>query len=482
MDYNSRRNLILSYLADSSNGELTNTALAKKIQVEHPDAIAQGELDAWRLTIRRLREKPIDQIKEQVVNVAVTEEKPKYQVINGSYSWESKYGAINLSVDFIDQLFYEYSEHGLNLSQTEIINKHNLQIWEWNSIKSTLWLFKKSNIFSPYTVENTPTDELGEKISSKIRKMLDNTGFQVEQRFNKELNRKYKEVIRKKEEEDLILKHLITELYDLLPECDVHPAIRINTESSGVKNVFIFDLHFGAESRNEKLPKYSPDITRELLMHIAGVVNSFNAKEVNIFFGGDALETVTGGNHFDSWKGIRKGYYGGKVVIECYKLMVDFISSINNVRAVFAVPGNHDRSTTKSDEDNEGIAAELLFELVKLAFKDNLIVKYEPKVVSEKIDGINYIMTHGHFKLTDIHPAELILEYGDTASFNLLVSGHWHERRIKKDTERFRQIVCPSIFPGNDYSVNLGYSTAPGFIIAENNYFNGKPTVIDYSL
>lgn len=90
-------------------------------------------------------------------------------------------------------------------------------------------------------------------------------------------------------------------------------------------------------------------------------------------------------------------------------------------------------------------------------------------------------MSHGYLKLTTINPAELILEYGDPFKFNLLVSGHWHNRKILKDHKNFRQVICPSLFPGNDYSVGLGYSSAPGFIIAENNG-DGKPKIHDEPL
>lgn len=480
MENTNRKKLIVEYLGKEENKDLSSWALAKKILQENGKKFTEADFNSLRQAVDRYMKKGAT---EEVVSIAAHKEQPKYQVIGGHYQWTAKNGLINLPVEFIDQLFYEYSDHGLNLSQTEIINKHNLEVWQWNTIKSTLWLYKKANIFSPYTVQNTDPDKLGEMVSEKISKMINNTGYQVEQQYKKELNKKYKQVIESQTRQDVIIQAMFTELYDLLPACEILPAIRVNEDSNGVYNVFIFDLHYGAESRPNVKPEYSPAIVKEMMLQVVSCVNQLNAKEVNFFFGGDMIESFTGLNHLDSWKGIARGYYGAKVIIELYKMLIEVLSTVNNLNGIYAVAGNHDRATEKRDADGEGWMAEILFELVRLAYRDtSIFVKYDPKLISESIDGIQYIMSHGHLKLSDKNPAELILEHGDPYKFNLLVSGHWHERKVKKDHKDFRQIVCPPIFNGNDYSVNLGYNTASGFLVATNNNYNNKPKIIDIAL
>lgn len=469
-----RSELINKYIAD--NPGLSHWNLAKKIFEDNN--IPKEQFEALRMAVYRLYQKL--QITE--MQISVEEEVSKWEVIDGKYLWKSKNGIINLSVEFIDQLFYEFSEHGLNLTQTEIINKHNLQVWEWNSIKSTLWLYKKSNIFSPYTVQNTPPEQLEEMISGKIKALFRNTGFQVEKQYNKELNKKYKDAIKKQAIQDVTLQAMIMDIADYIPTCEVKPYIRVNKKSEGAINLFIFDLHYGAQNRTAHIPLYSPEIVKETLLGIAEIVNKNKAAEVNVFFGGDMIESWMSQMHVNQWKGMARGYFGANLIKELYKLLVEFLSQINNVKAVFAVPGNHDRSSEKREVDDEGSIAEILFELIKLAFSGKLPVKFDEKVISESIDGIQYIMTHGHFKLSNVTPAELVIKYGNPKGFNLLVSGHWHERKVKKDHELFRQIVCPALFPGNDYSVNLGYTASPGFIIVKNNEISNKPIVIDYTL
>lgn len=422
-------------------------------------------------------------MKDEVVMIAKDE--TKWAVHDGKYHWIAKNGEIILGVDFIDQLFFEYSEYGLNLSQTEIINKHDIEVWQWFTIKSTLQLYKKSHVFSPYTVKNTPASELEAMVAEKVGKVFTSIGYQVEKTYDKQLRSEYKSVIKKQTQKDLVHQTVITELQDFvtqLPELKILPAYRINPHSSDkIISVFIFDIHFGAEQRTADLPEYSPEITKQMFKEIARQVNATNAKEVHIFFGGDNIETFTGLNHPDSWKGIAKGYFGAEVVKRAYKAIVEFVSEVNNVKSIYAVPGNHDRATQKADVDGQGYIADILFELIKLSFKGVINVKYSERVISESIDNLHFIMSHGHLKLTNMQPAELILEYGDPYKFNILVSGHWHNRKILKDHKNFRQIVCPSLFPGNDYSVNLGVSSAPGFLMIE-NWGNGKPKILDYSL
>lgn len=469
----------------------TSSDLADLILKENPDLpVTRRELvknyifKAFRFFEKKAQmQKEAKQRAEKIQDVEVNlEDETKWKVVEGVYHWGTQRGKIMLSVDFIDKLFYEFSEKGLNLTQTEIINKHNLKVWEWNSIKNTLQLYKKSNIFSPHTVDITPPEQLGEMIAEKINKMLSNVGLQVEKIYDKELNRAYKKAISTNEEWELKKKIFLTELADIVPQLTVElqPGLKVSKDTKGCISLFISDVHFGAESRSKDLAPYSPQITEEIFEKIAKEVNELEAKEVHIFFVGDNIESATGLNHLDSWKGLAKGYYGSQLIIKAYQVYVKFISSINNVKRIYAVPGNHDRMTERKEVDGQGFLAEILFEMIKLAFQNKLEVVYNEKIISQEVGGLNVLMSHGHLKLTDAGPADLILKYGKAGMFNLLASGHWHNRSIKKDTRTYRHIVCPSIFPGNDYSENLGADSIPGFIIVQSK--NNKPIIIDYSL
>lgn len=487
----------------------SNAALAEKILTKHPTfGIKQStiakQISTYRSSLLPVEEVPDEELQdEEAVTIFFEDEDgPKWTVSAEHYHWKAGRGEIDLPVAMIDQLFYDYSEYGLNLTQTEVINKYNLKVWQWHSIKRTLELFKKSNIFSPWTVQETPPEQLNAMLKEKMEGLTNNFGYQVVQQYNKAIIKKYKDVVKEEVGKKLERDTLLLELQDLIPPAirEIKPRLSIAPSGhSHILNSFLFDIHYGAETRTRdehkavfsradrkahetaNLPNYSPEKCEEMLDEIARQINAQGAKEVHLFFGGDNIETFTGLNHTDSWKGIAKGYYGSQLVIKTFKALMKFINQVNNVKSIHAVPGNHDRASEKSDVDGQGYIAEIIFELIRLSYGSQIPVNYQEKVVSEHIDGIQYIMTHGHLKLTNVPAAELVLEYGDQACFNLLLSGHLHNRKTRMDSKNFRHLVCPSLFPGNDYSVNNGWHSCPGAILAYNNG-NGKPRIIDIPL
>jgi predicted phosphodiesterase len=468
-----RRELVQSYLENPNYNHLSYAEIAKRILSKHKEFTS---LQVLRKLVSSVAKELVPQ-----VEITVDTEAVPYSVTENTYFFNAKRGNFSFPVEFIDNLFYEFSEKGLDLSGTEVMNKYELEPYQWHHIKFVLNLYKKSHIFSPYTVQNTPSERLGEMIEEKMNKLFSSVQYQVEQKYEKVLLKKYKDGVRQQETRNLEVKTIISELYDLIPQAKVE--VVINKTSSSVRPIVVhlFDLHFGAENRNSGLPVFSPEILEQYLDDVAKRVNQVGSSDVTIFFGGDFIESFSGSNHPDSWKGLAPGYYGSRLVIECYKLLARFISKVINVTAIIGVAGNHDRAAGNKKEESEGYIAELIFEFLRLAVGDHIELAFDRKLVSTEIDGIGYLLTHGDKGLTNKQPAELILDWGFPGLFNLLVSGHWHERRIKSDTKNFRQMTCPSIFVGNDYSDDLGYSTAPGFLISYNNG-DGKPIIIDYTL
>lgn len=415
---------------------------------------------------------------------AVKEIKTSYDVINGNYHFYPIKGEFQLPIELVDDLFYEFSRHGLDLSSTEVINKHNLQPHQWHAVKSALRLYKASNVFSPHTIKNLSPEALKTAIREKMDIRVNTVGFRVETEYNQSIIRKYNEIIKKDAIKHLESQTLVNELYDLIPKAEIKPLkIVVEQKQHKVINVVLSDLHFGAANpASNHLPDFNVQIIRDLFQkEVIPTINSYGASEVNILGVGDWIETATGFNHPDSWKGIQEGYYGAKVITECYKFLVEVVSQIHNVKKIIGVSGNHDRMTPSRDHDREGFCAEIIFEFLKLTYnKSDIEIIYDSKLTHVVLDNICYIVSHGHEKYTD-NGAQLVLKYGSQKHYNVLLSGHWHERRIKGDNEFFRQIVCPSIFMGNNYSQSLGYSTVPGYLILFNKG-NGKLAVHDYSL
>lgn len=476
--------ILLSYINDESFKSYKKRTLAQYI-IDNDKRIKLG-LEAIRKRIAFLKqsqEEPQD-IRVHISGKSIEDPKEKYNVRDDQYHFYTPRGNFSLSIEFIDQMFFEYAAKGMNLSQTQMINKHNLDIWKWNTIKSALWLFKTSHIFSPHTVEITPPELMATMIEQKIEKLRLNIGFQVEEAYNNTLIKGYKKLIEKDALRQLEIQTIITELTDLLPCLEVGriPLAEYNDQTDEI-SIHIFDLHYGAENPKDikGIVPFSPKVAKASFAAIAQRVNGLKAKKVHLFFGGDLIETFTGMNHPDSWKGIAAGHFGAHLVFETYQAIVNFALQINNLSTIVGVSGNHDRAASSNKEEDEGFIAEIIFKFIEISLPD-VEVKFDRYIMVHKVDGICHIMNHGHFKLANVTPANLILEYGDVSCFNLLTSGHWHERQVKEDHRLFRQIVCPSILPGNMYSRKSGYSTSPGYLIVYRDRLTNKPAIFDYPL
>ena len=266
-------------------------------------------------------------------------------------------------------------------------------------------------------------------------------------------------------------------------------------KGKGVGVITLTDFHFGSYVQAMNItPEFSITILCEMLNSAAERVNRVGFSKVHIHLLGDLIESFTGMNHKNSWKGLDKGMFGVSAVKLFVKLFKKhFLDLINNLETIKMVAGNHDRVTSDNNEDTDGGAAELI------AWGLDLIgynVEFKRDVLAHKVDGINYILNHGHLPLTkNKSTQEICWMYGEKGVYNFITEGHLHSRIAKlnaKQISNFKTIlddnidcrrqVCPSLFTGNPYSEDGGWSTLAGFLITEANINRNGIDVLDVSL
>jgi hypothetical protein len=419
--------------------------------------------------------------RNKVVQVEV-EGGETWEVKNGNYIWQTKQGVINLSVEFIDQLFFEYSEHGRNYDSTRIRNKHNLKPWEWNSIKTRLQLYKNANIFSPYTWDNTPLSEREDMVGAKMRLKLEDSGHVVTDQYQKAIQKAYKVEIEKSNKAKFFGDELKAALLDHLPTIEKYRIAR--TPEPYLQDCIvatITDLHIGAFVEGLRATKdYNNEILRGYLKRAAELINGHGAKEVHVNILGDLIESFTGLNHPNSWKSMQYGMYGVTVVKESHSILLEFLCSIHNLAQVNGVGGNHDRPTASNKEESNGEIAELIFWVLEKSMT-TIKFTYNHTLNAQVIDGLNYILVHGdkaHSKDNKI--GTLVFNHGKQDMFNLVLAGHLHSRITGCDSGMYRKLTAPSIFTGNSYSDDLGYNGNAGFLLS---YRLGQyPVTIDYTI
>lgn len=130
--------------------------------------------------------------------------------------------------------------------------------------------------------------------------------------------------------------------------------------------------------------------------------------------------------------------------------------------------------------------------LLAYMLSKNFDVKYHSMVLSAKIDGIGYVMYHGHQGLSKQNLSKIILDYGFKDVYNVCLSGHLHSRNTKKefykidhiiqDSAQYRGIVVAPLFTGNYYSESSGWTSSAGFSIIEANEDKSNINHYDFSL
>lgn len=249
---------------------------------------------------------------------------------------------------------------------------------------------------------------------------------------------------------------------------------------SKVGVVKVADFHFGAYVNNLiRTKEFSIGIFVEMLKQAAEEINSKGYKEVHLHLLGDIIESFTGLNHRNSWKGLDKAMVGAEAVKLVTKILHEhFLSKINNLVSIKVVGGNHDRVTSDNKEDMAAEAANIVcWGLSLLGYN----VEFNSLVLTHIVDGICHILTHGHHMLSKKPTKNIVWDYGKQGMFNLLVEGHLHGFAIKDDSVDSMKVVCPPFFRGNFFSEALGYTSNSGFLIIENNG-KGLPNIFHHSL
>ena len=253
-------------------------------------------------------------------------------------------------------------------------------------------------------------------------------------------------------------------------------------KGSGIKVHSLADLHIGAYIRNLiNTPDYDATIIVEKLTTVADEINAENNAENHIFILGDLIESFTGLNHINSWKSLE--LHGANALIIAYEILTGFLERIENLHTVYLIAGNHDRITSNNKEDQDGDVAKVIGYF--LSNKFNLV--FHSRVISVVIDNINYILHHGDKSFAKGDIADIILAHKKGDCFTVVLSGHLHTRgkkeretQILADDKKYRAYINPSIFTGNQYSEDLGFTSVAGYYTFENR--NNLPRLLDNPL
>lgn len=271
---------------------------------------------------------------------------------------------------------------------------------------------------------------------------------------------------------------------------------KTKSKSKKVGTLNIADIHLGAFVKGlSQTPDYSLQNIKDFFVEMSDQINTMDYKEVYVNFLGDMVETGAELMHTGQWKTIDNSINSA---VDAIKICVDvlhhyLLSRISNLKGVNMISGNHDRLLADKSAGTEGEMTKLICWGLEFL---NYDVDYNPLIISKEIDGINYILTHGDQRISKLSTEHLAYQWGNPKLYNLNLQGHLHSlakfasqkpkniETLKIDdniTNRLRKMILPSLFGGNDYSENGGWSSQQGYVIIENNG-KGTPNVFDFTL
>lgn len=474
-------------------GEFSSKRIAQEILEEHPESELGVPMQYIAQIAYKMHTAEKDpNVSEEKVDFDEVEDKCKWSVKDGVYIWESKKaGKISLPVSEMDEIFWEYSQHGLDLTKRKVRTKHNLSIAQFNSIKATLELYKDSDIFSPYTWDNTAEDDRQEMVRSKMEMKSKRQDEIVEDEANRERIRSYKKVIKADIKRRYMQDEFLEQLNALLPSRKKVVQNVLPEEECSVDEVAVSvaDLHIGADVDCLKISrKYDKNILEGYLKTVAEEVNRKKAKKVTVLILGDLIESFSGLNHMDSFKSMDKSLLSANLIVECDRILGNFFNSINNLKNIKIVGGNHDRAAASKKEDGDPTIAAIIAYLLKKEFAGVYEIEYDHLVLSHDMgENTKIIISHGDNQVlrkksqTSLLDGK-VMEYGDPNKFNLILTGHWHSRRVNEDASYMRWYSTPSIFSGNSYSERNGWNANPGYFIITEDRNTKLPIVEDRPL
>jgi predicted phosphodiesterase len=253
-------------------------------------------------------------------------------------------------------------------------------------------------------------------------------------------------------------------------------------KGSGIGVIAMADFHYGMKYEGDiKNAPFSIESLTQSVRDAADKINKMGLEEVHLALLGDFIESFTGLNHMDAWKHLES--YGRDAVVGVSELLRDeLLLRVNNVAAVYMIAGNHDRISVKSDIDSKGEAAKLVADFLGLMV--DVPIHFDYSILNPTIDGIKYILTHGHLGLSKMEEHAAILEFGDQNIYNVILNAHGHHKkmtqghRARRDLKtnvvslegsNFIKMQIAPMVTGGSYSNSIGGYSTSGYSAFRNN-------------
>jgi hypothetical protein len=364
----------------------------------------------------------------------------------------------------------------LNLTLGVVQNVLDLSAGLIKAVIYKLNITKESAPYSDYSKEALEPGLLHRELEDNVNYLLDKL-HEKDGTVTTKMNKLYKKNILMEQHKELKFKSLVADLVDVLPKVEIKPLEFpvIEGEVDNHTHLVIPDMHIGLMQSN-----YNLEIVQEQLEYISSIVEG--SENVHVHFMGDIIQSVSGLNHKDAWKNMDPNVNGAEAIIQPYKLLLEFLTSIRGLCVVNIVGGNHDRMQSSWHEDKTAEGAKLIAFMLDNSM--DVPVIFDPnRVVDNEDPNMTVILLHGDKKVDNLPAKSIAWEYGDSNKFNYILTAHKHSRNQNPNDDglNFRKEALPAFCPADNYGKTVAHPSLPGFKIIS-TWDNKLPTAVDIPL
>jgi len=387
---------------------------------------------------------------------------------------------IKVDIWLIKKLWFDYSKHWWNFTMEEILQKYWIQPQVFHLIKNRLRLYKASNAYPWFLLDDIPDDEQDVIVEEVIE-------WHIKDKFKKKYLKSYENKAKKAldviSSVDNLIDYINNKLADYNPKyiekIDELHIKSTNELQDATLYVAMTDIHIGKKNTDEVLNR--------IKMFTEDMINK-PEKDLTIFCLWDLAEIlIEWWRHPWQIESMDWPFWFDlimKVVDVLQEMIIKIYMSWKTVK-FYWIAGNHWVLSTDKWWDVQWTWELIIYELIKRWIQNYkwLAVDYFNKPwVWINWNDFHFILNHWAGNHTSKKSSDILWEHWDKNKHNIILQWDKHHSELKDDSKNATKILVPAFAWENIYDKRLWLSSYTWYVcIKKTRYWTPETTFIRFN-